>query len=146
MNHMTRVGVGVGPVATGSILLMTRVNHALHDVSAWLRVMDFDAIEVEYRGNYGRGGFLTPRCYRRSQGNPWTVVGERGATFVHTVTILLVSRYPGWQTACRSRGEFRWDCNLQDLIHTHYSRSKYVDRIPVQASEASSSLAPAIRR
>jgi hypothetical protein len=127
--YNSRVGADISPAASFSDAVVTQMSHHIKHVSDWLHLMDFSSIHVEYLGGEGRGEFFAPRCYRSTCSDPWTVVGERSAQLIQALAILLVSRYPNWQAAYGSCGDFRVDLNIQELIHTHYVRSERTDRL-----------------
>jgi hypothetical protein len=128
VNHDIRVEDDGDPRDVAATVTPPTMSRRAPDLCEWLRTMDFSFVQVEYVGAHEGGQFLAPRCYRAVRADHWSVVGARSAQLIALFTALLESRYPDWRAADGSCGDFRWDLNTDELVHTHYVRGERNDR------------------
>lgn len=82
------------------------------------------AVNAEYRGMDGRGGFDSLRFVTADGTDRLVFDGPRNLQVKSMFRAMLLARHPGWCHGTGSCGTFRWDIRSDSMTHCHYSQAQ----------------------
>lgn len=85
------------------------------------------AVNAEYRGMEGRGGFDSLRFITADGAECFVIDGERNLQLKALFRAMLLARDPNWCHGAGSHGEFRWDLRDDSVMHRHCASNQRHD-------------------